>query len=143
MPGITYWPLVSRTGREPQYRDWKETNKELDTLATHVDVVFPSVYTFYDDLDGWKDYARQTIVESRQYGKSVYAFLMPEFHFSNKILGNHEIPGDFWRAELELCFELADGVVLWGGPQHWDQNAPWWLETKSFLAAHNLTPIQR
>jgi len=53
MPGITYWPLVSRTGREPQYRDWKETNKELDTLATHVDVVFPSVYTFYDDRS-WK-----------------------------------------------------------------------------------------
>ena len=134
MPGITYWPLVSRMLRKSEYQDWKETNEALEDLAPHVDAVFPSLYTFYDDLTGWQSYARQSLLEARRYSKPVYAFLWPEFHDSNALLRGQLVPARFWRAELELCFELADGIVIWGGYQQtWKGDAPWWQETQLFI----------
>ena len=133
LPGITYWPLLRHDGA---YGQWREVNRKLDALADHVDAVFPSLYTFYADLDGWKNYARQTLIEARRYRKPVYAFLWPEFHDSNPTLGGHLVPRTFWRAELELCAELADGVVLWGGwKQHWNNETEWWQETLLFMKA--------
>ncbi len=134
LPGIAYWPLIRHDG---DYYKWLEVNSQLELLAKHVDAVFPSLYTFYADLEGWKNYARQTLTEARRYGKPVYAFLWPEFHDSNPELGGHQLPTAFWRAELELCTELADGIVLWGGwKQQWNEMAPWWQETLVFIKAH-------
>jgi sugar phosphate isomerase/epimerase len=131
LPGITYWPLFRH---DAEYREWLEVNRALDPLAGHVDAVFPSLYTYYDDLEGWKNYARQTLTEARRYGKPVYVFLWPQFHDSNPTLRGQEVPRAFWLAELELCAELADGIVLWGGWQgHWDENAAWWQETLTFM----------
>jgi hypothetical protein len=133
LPDIAYWPLIRH---DKEYEAWLEVNRELDVLANHVDAIFPSLYTFYDDLDGWNNYARQTLAEARRYGKPVYAFLWPEFHDSNVLLRGRKLPPDFWRAELDLCANLADGIVLWGGwQQHWDEHAPWWQETLKFLQA--------
>jgi len=144
MPGITYWSLVNHESptwhdaiQARYYRTWHEVNQQLDSLAPHVDVVFPSLYTFYDDPKGWESYARQTLLEARRYGKPIYPFLWPEYHNSNAALRDHEIPPDVWRAELELCAKLADGVVLWGGYQkRWNENAPWWRETQAFIQEH-------
>jgi hypothetical protein len=131
LPGITYWPLLRHDG---DYQDWLQVNRELDPIAGHVDMVFPSLYTFYDDLEGWKSYARQTLKEARRYGKPVYAFIWPQFHDGNPELRGQDVPPAFWRAELDLCAELADGVVLWGGWRaHWDESAPWWQETLAFM----------
>jgi hypothetical protein len=131
LPGITYWPLLRH---DAAYRAWLELNREANPLAAHVDAVFPSLYAFNEDLEAWKSYARQTLVEARRYGKPVYAFLWPEFHDSTAQRGQ-EVPQAYWRAELDLCAELADGVVLWGGWQRrWNSAAPWWLETRSFMS---------
>jgi hypothetical protein len=131
LPGITYWPLLRHDG---EYANWREVNRQLDGLAQHVDVVFPSLYTFYSDLDGWKNYARQTLLEARRYQKPVYPFLWPEFHDSNPELGGKTVPPPFWRAQLELCAEMADGVVLWGGwKQDWNEGVAWWRETLLFI----------
>jgi hypothetical protein len=136
LPGITYWPLMRH---DEAYLRWKQSNAALDVLAPSVDAVFPSLYTFYDDPAGWASYARQTLVEARRYGKPVYAFIWPEYHDSNPVLGGQMVPSEAWRAELELCFALADGVVIWGGSQHhWDANAPWWTQTLAFVQAHGL-----
>jgi sugar phosphate isomerase/epimerase len=133
LPGITYWPLLRH---DPAYREWQEVNRELVPLSSSVDAVFPSLYTFYDDPDGWKKYARQTLIEARIYKKPVYVFLWPQFHDSNPELRGKEVPRAFWRAELDLCAELADGVVLWGGWQDtWNENAAWWQETLAFMKA--------
>jgi hypothetical protein len=133
LPGITYWPLLRH---DDAYRQWLAVNREMAPLASLVDAVFPSLYTFYDDLDGWRIYARQTLIEARRYGKPVYAFLWPEFHDSSRALRGHEISREYWRAELDLCAELADGVVLWGGwRRRWNENAPWWQETLAFMRA--------
>jgi hypothetical protein len=131
LPDITYWPLL-RHDRE--YDDWLNLNRYLGQLGEVVDAIFPSLYTFYGDPAAWTNYARQTLVEARRYQKPVYAFLWPEFHDSNPELRGHNIPAQFWRAELELCATLADGIVLWGGwKQHWDERAPWWQETLLFM----------
>jgi len=100
-----------------------------------VEVIFPSLYTFYNDQKSWDIYAKGMIEEARRYNKPVYVFLWPEFHVSNRILKGKEIPAKFWRHQLELCRGLADGIVIWGGWQErWKEDAPWWIETKAFLA---------
>jgi len=64
----------------------------------------------------------------------VYVFLWPEYHIGNIWLRGKNIPGRFWRHELEFCRERADGIVIWGGWQkQWDADAPWWKETQDFL----------
>ena len=134
LPDICYWPLLKH---DAGYVQWLQTNRQLDGLAARVDAVFPSLYTFYEDLDGWRSYARQTLVESRRWEMPVYAFLWPEFHDSNLLLRGRPLPRSFWRAQLELCGELADGVVLWGGwRERWSESAEWWQETLQFIRAH-------
>ena len=62
-------------------------------------------------------------------------FLWPRYE-ENKptdVTGQY-MPADFWRLQLETCRQYADGIVIWGGWQEqWDENAPWWVETKKFL----------
>jgi len=131
LPGITYWPLQRH---DDAYQEWLMVNQQLVPLASHVDAIYPSLYTFYPDVEGWKNYARQTLRAARRYGKPVYAFLWPEFHDSTVLAGQH-VPTAYWRAELELCAQLADGIVLWGGwKQHWNEHAPWWQETRAFVS---------
>jgi hypothetical protein len=75
------------------------------------------------------------LIEARRYGKPVYPFLWPTYHNSNKKLTGQLVPGDYWRMELELVHQYADGVVLWGGyKEKWDENAAWWRETQAWLA---------
>jgi hypothetical protein len=132
MPEIAYWPIVRPVG--DQLNAWRRSNRRTQEIARHVDVIFPSLYTFYMDPAGWELYARETLTEAKTYGKPVYAFLWPEFHNSNKLLGGQTVPREFWRKQLEFCRLNADGIVIWGGWQErWDENAEWWQETKRFL----------
>jgi hypothetical protein len=132
MPQRIYWPIINRDAAT--LRSWHAGNRRSERLAEHVDVIFPSLYTFYDDPIGWERYARMLLLEARRYHKPVYAFLWPDFHDSNERLRGKPIPRAFWRRQLEVCRELADGIVVWGGWQKdWDENALWWVETKDFL----------
>jgi len=133
LPVRDYWTPV---GNDPaKMRAWAEANDSLKGLASHLDVIFPSLYTFYDDPEGWKKYAKANILEAKRYGKPVYPFLWPVYHDSNKLLGGKPIPADVWRMQLETCLEYADGVVIWGGYKElWQEQAGWWQETKAFLA---------
>jgi hypothetical protein len=132
LPEIVYWPIVSPAG--DQLNAWHRAIRRTQEIARHVDVIFPSLYTFYTDQAGWEKYARETLKEAKSYGKPVYAFLWPEFHDSNKELRGQNLPREFWRKQLEFCRLNADGIVIWGGWQRrWDENAGWWQETKLFL----------
>jgi hypothetical protein len=133
-PRGTYWPILLKKADE--LTQWHEINKRSAVIAAKVDYAFPSLYTFYNDPPGWEVAARAVLKEAKQYGKPVYPFLWPEFHDSNATLRGTKIPRDFWRRELEVCRQNADGLVLWGGyKQFWDEEAEWWLETKSFLSS--------
>jgi hypothetical protein len=131
-----YWDSV-RGEDSPQYARWQKENDRLASIARVADALFPSIYTFYEDRNGWQTYAIAQIREARRYGgeKPVYVFLWPQYHPSNKKLANTFLPGDYWRLQLETARKYADGIVIWCCPdrQAWNANAAWWLETQEFL----------
>jgi hypothetical protein len=138
-PASGYWPIVGSD--KAQLLAWEACNKRMAAIAKKVDVIFPSLYTFYDDEAGWDTYAKATLAAAKQYGKPVYAFLWPEYHVSNRKLAGTNIPGRVWRHELELTRQNADGVVLWNGLERpWDESADWWQETRAFLKSLPASP---
>ncbi|MFC1608411.1 hypothetical protein ACFL47_10630, partial [Candidatus Latescibacterota bacterium] len=59
-----------------------------------------------------------------RYGKPVYPFIWPEYHPSNSQRTGTDVTGPYWRRQL-----------VWGGWQRdWEDDAPWWIATKEFLA---------
>lgn len=141
-------PIVDfmRAHRPLDYRhqQWRDENSRLQSLANEVDALFPSLYARRTDIDSWVSYARAQISEARRVSptKPVYVFLMPQYHPAAKLHPEKMIDGVFWLKQLETASELADGVVIWGGknlktkkPLVWDENAPWWRQTKEFLRA--------
>jgi hypothetical protein len=130
-----YWDSIQAEGT-PRYKSWQTRNDALAPIAQLADVLFPSLYTFYEDRSGWSKYATAEIREARRYagGKPVYVFLWPQYEAGGK-LANAFLPGDFWRMQLETANKYADGIVIWccTGRQTWDDKAPWWLETQKFV----------
>jgi hypothetical protein len=133
IPYCDYWRATKAKGQR-SYDEWLRDNIKLKEISGPVDFVFPSLYAFYADQKGWETYAIENLKEAKKYGKPVYAFLWPEYHDSNPTLKGTYVPADYWRLELETCYKYADGIVIWGGWQEqWNENAPWWIETKKFL----------
>lgn len=138
-PVREYWAAQSTTS--PESQRWRTTNDKLRLLADKVDVVFPSLYTFYPNREGWTVYAEANLAEARKYGKPVYVFLMPVYHPSHRRLQGQPIPAEFWRQQLETVARRADGLVIWTGPgKHWRKKAPWWRTTKQFLQSLRHAP---
>lgn len=140
-PTRTYWSLVDPNKRI-QKGAWSADNDRLRTdLTPHVDAVFPSLYTFYDDLSGWELYARETLAEARKFGKPIYCYLWPQFHTSNVKLSGQYLSANFWRLELETCRKFADGIVIWDHSPNieWNPDAPWWKETEKFMRVNGLS----
>lgn len=142
-----YWKsLKSPTSKE--WASFAKENDQLRPLSNAVDIIFPSLYTYYTDRGGWVRYAYAQIAEARRNsnGKPVYVFLWPQYHDSNPSLAWGYIPADFWRLQLQMAKQYADGIVIWGGwgkdnrPAKWDDNAAWWKVTKEFMK--RLPPTQ-
>lgn len=141
IPIRDYWRAITNDRNNAKFRAWQEENDRLALLEKQVDVLFPSLYTFYDDKEGWRRYAIAQICEARRISnKPVIAFLWPEYHDSNQRVRDRFLPGDYWQLQLETVYRYADGVVIWGGydlqnrqPRDWDENAEWWKRTKAFL----------
>jgi hypothetical protein len=64
LPVRNYWDSV-QDNNSARYRAWQKQNDALSPIAQNVDAVFPSIYTFYEDRDGWKKYAIAQIAEAR------------------------------------------------------------------------------
>jgi hypothetical protein len=133
-------------GGQTGYDAWRAINTALTDLALDVDILHPSLYTPFDEEDNWEEYAAAHISECRRLapGKPVVPFIWPQYHESNQTLGYDLIDGVFWRKQLDKVYELADGVILWGGfeyinevytPLAWDANAEWWVATLEWLDA--------
>jgi hypothetical protein len=136
--GTGDWWDATFPEHQAAYASWQSANDFVrDGLASHVDVVFPSLYQFYDDLPGWEIYAQENIAEARRFGKPVHPFLWNRYHPSDPTLQNALLPATYWREQLDLTTELSDGAVMWGGVgENWDPQAAWWQATQSFLDAN-------
>lgn len=121
------------------YQDWENRNTRLMPLADVSDVFYPSLYSFHlNDIEGWKRYAKAHIDESRRlarHGQPVIAFIWPMYHDRSHLKGRF-IDYDFWMAQLETLWEIADGVVIWSDHRGGlDENASWYRATRDFVEA--------
>jgi hypothetical protein len=135
-------PCGDPTKAATRTTQWHDRNLRLKPLADAVDIIFPSLYTFYGDAKAmacWPKYAQANIAEARMYGKPVWAFIWMKYHVSREW-----IPAAFWRTQLETLYANADGLAIWSmasdGDQ-WSWTAPWWVETAKFLKAKGLAPL--
>jgi hypothetical protein len=148
IPVPDYWRAIQPT-TSAEFKAWQQDNDRLELIAKDVEVIFPSLYTFYADRQGWVTYAIAQISEARRKakGKPVYAFIWPQYHESNEILGGQFLEADYWELELLTIRQYADGLVIWGGwgnsgPQVWDEEAPWWQVTKTLLPKMGIFPLK-
>lgn len=134
-----------------KYRRWQRMNDGLKPLAEVVDIIYPSLYTRYNDPASWREYAKQNIAESRRLadGKPVIAFLWPQFKKSDQNYSQEYIPAGFWREQLETVYEYADGVVIWGGwdvkrrgKADWSEDLAWWQVLKRFIRDKGIQPVE-
>ena len=139
VPIPDYWRAIRDPASE-EFRSWQRDNDRLERISDRVDALFPSIYTFYPDRQNWVTYAIAQIAEAKRKakGKPVYAFLWPQYHESNRLLGLHPLDQDYWELQLNTVYQHADGVVIWGGwgangPEPWNEEAPWWQTTKRFM----------
>lgn len=138
VPIRDYWRAV-RGSDHTKYQDWQEENDRLAPMAEAVDFLFPSIYTFYEDQEGWLTYAKAQIEESRRIApdKPIYAFLWPEYHPSNDSRAGDPIEPDYWRVQLDFLREHADGVIIWTIDTtkaiDFADIPPWWDETVQFI----------
>ena len=150
VPARDYWRAL-KGPVAPEYRAWQAENDALRPIVPLVSALYPSLYTFYQDPQGWVKYAQANIAEARRIGGGlpVYPFIWPQYHDSNKSLRQQYIDRTFWSLQLRTLYAHADGLVLWGGWDGgnnrravWDENATWWQATKQFLAStRNLCPV--
>jgi hypothetical protein len=145
LPLRDYWGAVRGPGSAP-YRDWQADNDRLSGIVGKVSALYPSLYTFYPDQEGWAKYARANIAEARRIGgnRPVYPFLWPQYHDSAKGLAHQYLEQSYWTRELQVVGAQADGVVIWGGwdfdknqPQAWDPTAAWWQATQAYLKSRS------
>ena len=139
VPLPDYWRAI-RGQTNTEFQAWQQDNDRLDELLLHMDALYPSIYTFYTDRQGWVAYAIAQIKEARRKanGRPVYAFLWPQYHESNHLIGLKPIEPDYWELQLNTVYQHADGIVIWGGwgqdgPELWNEDAPWWQVTKRFM----------
>lgn len=139
-PHRDYWtPVRNNVGG---IVDWQKANDDLKPIADAVDFIAPSLYTFYDDVDGWVKYAKANIAEAQRFGKPVLPFLWARYHVSNRQSKLKFLPGDYWKTQLQTVRESgAQGVILWdwfgftgSSARSLDTNQDWWKETMKFIA---------
>jgi hypothetical protein len=138
VPIRDYW-RTQKGQDHRKYKRWQAENDRLVPMAGAVDILFPSIYTFYEDQEGWLTYAKAQIDESRRLApdKPVYAFLWPEYHPSNDERRGEPIESGYWRVQLEFLREHADGVIIWTIDDtkavDFQDIPPWWDETVRFI----------
>ncbi len=137
-PLADYWRAIDVP--KGGFRDWQRDNDHAAPINARADYIFPSLYTYLRDQQGWVRQAKAMVCEARRTsGKPVYPFIWPEFHTSTAD-ANVEIPAEYWRLQLRTLHEIADGVVIWGGYDFrqnrrakWNENVDWWRVTREEL----------
>lgn len=130
-----YWDAIS--GDAGKIAAWQARNNARQELNNDCDLMFPSLYTFYDDQEGILEYMKRNLDEQRRLTlrKPVYPFVWPRYHNSNQTLGGQEIPASYWaRIVNEVYAHGVDGVVFWDANSavDWDDRGDWWEATEAY-----------
>ncbi len=151
VPVRDYWAF--QPGKEGRRVAYRLQVQQWSRLADAVDDLYPTLYAYYTDQDGWMRMADGIIEAAHAIGKPTYPFLWPQYHEHNKQLELGIIDGDFWLQQLDKVHgDGCDGAVIWGtiAPERrtaegkiarlsWDPSAAWWLQTRAFAKAQGLS----
>jgi hypothetical protein len=131
------------TGQHPandsELAIWKTANSYLIPFVTHVDALYPSLYTLDTGPAKWVADARRNISEAKRIGpgKPVRPFIWPQYHdvLRGPLAGTY-VDYDYWMLQLTTIRDAgASGIVFWGGYQRpWDESQGWWHATLDFIA---------
>ncbi len=107
--------------------NWRNRTLELLPLFKEADMIFPSIYDFYDDSVGWADdpaYVNDNVVLALEVGtrlnKPVFPFVWHRYHNSNKKKGYELIPEEEFKTHLDAALKAnfqnkyIKGIVWWG-----------------------------
>jgi hypothetical protein len=86
------------------------SRRSWDGVADYVDVIYPSIYQFYPDLEAQLVYVKANIKEARKYNKPIIVWMWSQFHDeTNAYVGDESI-----EAQLSLLEEMeVEGVVFY------------------------------
>ena len=108
-------------------------------LADLCHATMPSLYSFYENREGWVRHAEANIKEARKYGKPVIPFLWPRYHDrARPSLRLQPIPGDYWRLQLETLKSLGvKEVCIWDQAAFYNRklNLPLWTADDEWVQA--------
>jgi len=131
------------TGQHPaneaEISIWQAANSFLIRFSTHVDALYPSLYTSTTDRAKWVADARRYISEAKRIGagKPVRPFIWPQYHeVIRGPLALTYIDYDYWMLQLMTIRDAgASGIIFWGGYKtQWDGTQDWWRATLDFIA---------
>lgn len=135
MPVRNLWDAIADRDSQ-RFKKWQGWNDEVAPIAEHVDLLFPSCYTFTPDRDQWVTYCRAQIDEAYRISggdKKVHPVVWPRYHPGNE----GAIDGDFWRIQLQTSSDHADGFLLWDDRRedrtNFDELRNWWDATVDFV----------
>jgi len=134
LPGTGQQPV-----NDPQWAIWEKANSYLIPFVTHVDALYPSLYTDTTDRAKWVALARRYISEAKRIGagRPVRPFIWPQYHdVMRGPLALTYIDYDYWLLQLTTIRDAGvSGIVCWGGYQRqWDDTQGWWHATLDFIA---------
>jgi hypothetical protein len=104
-------------------------------LAAHVDVFFPSMYTFNDDQPAREAKMKAEADEDHMLGpgKPLYFYLWPQYHDKTPKAFQF-VSSDYWRFQLDNAKKYGDGVVIWSSSKFaWNDATGWWEATIKFV----------
>jgi hypothetical protein len=131
------------TGQHPANdTEWAISEKATSYLipfVTHVDALYPSLYTNTTDRAKWVALTRRIVSGTKRIaaGKPVRPFIWPQYHdVMRGPLALTYIDYDYWMLQLTTIRDAGvSGIVFWGGYQRqWDDTQGWWHATRDFIA---------
>jgi hypothetical protein len=135
-------PGLPVTGQHPandtELAIWKTANSYLIPFITHVNALYPSLYTSTTDRAKWVADAQRYLAEAKRIGpgKPVRPFIWPQYHdVMRGPLRLTYIDYDYWMLQLTTIRDAgASGIIFWGGYKtQWDDTQDWWHATLDFI----------
>lgn len=121
--GYYYIPFTNYWDRSDKFY---EKYKSIEKIIIKSDVLFPSIYIFYNNLNFnvenvnyLEDNTREMIKIARSYNKKVFPLIMSRYHPSNSSLGNERIDESDFRTYVNTIMKTRyngfsiDGLILW------------------------------
>ena len=136
--GCTAYP-PDHPKTEERWNNWTGRNEIMKPLADKVEILFPSLYALYPDMDQWVRFAQQNVEQARMLagGKPVIGYLWITWHNNSGLTGY--IGYDEWTIMLETLYPICDGIAIWAkSTDDFDPNAGYWKATEDFMKKYHL-----